>query len=247
MSTPQAKSACLSNLALDKIIAREPVAAAQEHLQGCDRCSDRLLDLQQQRATFQAKMPAFSTLQAISEHARPGVWQRWKAAGPRLALALSLPLAAAAALLIYLHSNGARAVETTRSKGAPTLEFYIKRGHVVMVGGPGEELRPDDAVRFSYTSESGSYLLILSIDSNSQISVYHADQDKAVPAVAAVDQELAGSIVLDEVLGSERVYGFFCQSSVAVRDASAALRANPLEPTVPGCSVAQLQWLKVAP
>src|SRR5262249_38721803 len=108
-------------------------------------------------------------------------------------------LALAAAILLVLRPKPG--VDGTRLKGAPRLDFYLKRGALVTRGGDGARLRPGDSLRFVYTSAEPRYLAVLSLDGARHASVYYPGAVQNAERIpAAVDRALEASTVLDATL-----------------------------------------------
>ncbi|WP_437587258.1 DUF4384 domain-containing protein [Sorangium sp. So ce1000] len=184
---------------------------------------------------------------------------RWRRRGPRSRLrrrpcgspAAASALAAAAALFFfrfYAAPEGRDAeIPGERIKGAERIGFYVKRGGSVLPGGAGERLHPGDAIQFTYSSTEARYLVILSVDGASQASVYYPSGPVAARIEPGREVLLPQSTVLDETLGTERIFGLFCSEALAVEPLRAALAAHPdAPPAPPGCDVDALTAEKVA-
>ncbi|HTN87278.1 MAG TPA: DUF4384 domain-containing protein [Sorangium sp.] len=251
--TPARPEGCLSELKLDELMAGElDAAAAQEasaHVAGCSRCSARLSAMEAARASFAASAPPLrldrgATAGRPATEARPR--RRW------LAPAAASALAAAAAVLLFFRFNAAPGgpdaeIPGERIKGAERIGFYVKRGGSVLPGGAGERLLPGDAIQFTYSSAEARYLMILSVDGASQASVYYPSGPVAARIEPGRDVLLPQSTVLDDTLGTERIYGVFCAEAIAVEPLRAALAAHPdAPPAPPGCDVDALTAEKVA-
>ncbi|MEM9487787.1 MAG: DUF4384 domain-containing protein [Myxococcota bacterium] len=244
--------ACLSDLQFDDLLTEQlsgsAASVARAHIDSCRRCADRHRALAADRAEFAANRPAFSLEPGIA--ARPSrsrwrTWQGWLMPG--------LGLAAAAAVLALAVLSG-EPLEPgdggTRLKGGQSdLDFYVKRGDSVTPGTTGQTVYPDDAVRFTYSAERAGYLAILSHDGAGLISVYHSDSDgdRAAAITTGWDLALPDSIILDDVLGTEHVHGFFCDRPAALSELRAAVRSAPERPEPPAaCRVRTLTLTKRA-
>ncbi|WP_437658469.1 DUF4384 domain-containing protein [Sorangium sp. So ce1182] len=249
--TPARPDGCLSELKLDELMAGQlDAAAAQEasaHVAGCARCSARLSEIEAERASFAASAPPLRL-----ERGAPAGRAAAKARSPRrwLLPAAASGLAAAAAVALFLRAapDGREAERPgERIKGAERIGFYVKRGGSVLPGGAGERLLPGDAIQFTYSSAEARYLVILSVDGASQASVYYPSGPVAARIEPGRDVLLPQSTVLDDTLGTERIYGLFCSEATAVEPLRAALAANPdAPPAPPGCDVDTLTAEKVA-
>ncbi|HUS65302.1 MAG TPA: hypothetical protein VMZ28_12195 [Kofleriaceae bacterium] len=239
---------CVSDLRLDRMmageLAEEDARSARGHIDGCAMCAARLAEVEADRASFRAAPPALALpAGAVSAAAREPAWVRLR----RWLWPATAVLAAAAALLVWrVAGRGAgNGGDTTRLKGRDHLGFYVKRGDAVARGAGGEVLRPGDTVRFTYTAQQRGYLAIASVDGAGQVSVYHADGERAAAIEPGEDAALPGGVELDAVLGAETVYGFFCRAPVAVGAVRAAVAGGHVE--LEGCVVDRLTWEKRAP
>ncbi|MGK3985504.1 DUF4384 domain-containing protein [Sorangium sp. So ce136] len=253
--TPARPEGCLSELRLDELTAGQlDAAAVQEaraHVAGCSRCAARLSGIEAERASFAASPPPLRLDRGAppDRAAQRARWsRRW------LAPAAASALAAAAAGLLFFRFGAAPHPDAgmaerpgERVKGAERIGFYVKRGGSVLPGGAGERLLPGDAIQFTYSSAEARYLVILSVDGASQASVYYPSGPVAARIEPGRDVLLPQSTVLDDTLGTERIFGLFCSEALAVEPLRAALAAHPDAPPVPpGCDVDALTAEKVA-
>lgn len=231
---------CLSNLTLDRLLVEElddvGRAAAMGHVAGCRRCSARLSELRAERDRF-----AVETRPLVLPAARPR-----PLTGRALFAGGAVALGAAVAILLIVRGGrdqmiDPQAIDATQVKGGLRLGLYIKRGDSVIEGRSGDVVHPGDAIRFAYTSTSAGYLMILGRDGAGRVSVYYPEGDRAAPIRPAEDQVLPGSIVLDDVPGSEEIVALACVHPVAAAAAQAALRASRQAPErIAGCAVERL-------
>lgn len=222
---------CLSDLMLDEWHAGELDSAAarivEEHVASCDRC----------RARQQA-------LQAVANEflrARPGAPQR-RFRARTVGIALSGLAVAAAALLLM------RTPEPfgERSKGGPSLGFFVLRGERVFAGSEGERLQPGDRLRFVATSLTPRQLAILSRDARGVASVYYPAAPHSRLVAATRETPLDTAVELDGTLGTETLFGVFCDQEFEVEPLRQALERSGKLPSLPGCSVDQLEVRKEA-
>ena len=217
---------CLSDLVFDRLLAIEGSASAdpsaQEHLRGCAACRARLASLTKARDAFAVEPPLVVPT--------PRSRRRWAWAVPCVA--------AAAAMLLLVHARlGQDGGETTRSKGASHIGFYVKRGESVSLGASGQRVGPGDSLRFVYSTPRAGYLAILSLDGNRHATIYFPDGLTAAPVDAAVDRPLEMSTVLDGAMGEEHIYGLFCAEAVPLESVRARLEAGGVLPELRGCEV----------
>lgn len=220
---------CISDLVFDEWHAAEldapGIQRAAQHLASCARCQGR------QRA-LQADAHAF-----LAAHPKPpsrGFAVR------RFGVALTGLAVAAGAFLVL------RASEPIgeRSKGGPTLGFFVSRDERVFPGATGERLHPGDRLRFVASSNGPRQLAVLSRDAHGVASVYYP----AAPRSRALETEqptpLEAAVELDGTLGKETLYGVFCANEFEVEPLRAALERSGQLPALPGCSIDVLEILK---
>src|SRR5690606_9245521 len=100
---------------------------------------------------------------------------------------------------------------------------------------------------FVYSSTRPRYLAVLSMDAARHASVYFPDGPAAVEVAAGVDVALPSSILLDDVVGRETIYGVFCGGPFELeplrraRESGGAIRAPE------GCVVDELSFAKERP
>ncbi len=199
--TRQRPETCLSDLALDRMIAGEPVTqAVRAHLVGCRACASRLADLE--RPIEGIVVPSRAPDAPRARRARrPGAW-----------IAGTMAVALAATLVtIALWPSGAR--DGARIKGGLAIEL-VARHH----GGRIEQLLPDaqltpgEEIRFVVTSPSAGFLAIFGLDRAGAVTRYVPEGEQLRP-LAAGRAVLEGSIVLDHTLGAERIIAVLCPDS----------------------------------
>jgi hypothetical protein len=226
------KRDCLSDLDLDRLMAGEldggAAPAANQHLAGCQRCTARKSEIEADRDSYRAAIPPMPRRAPAAARPDPIRTRRWV-----------WPLAAAAAavaLFVLWPRPADDKIGSIRLKGGASLGFYVQRDGRVSQGASGDRVHPGESIRFAATTESAAYLIVASIDPAGRISVYHPPGARAEAIGPSRDQLLPDSILLDSVLGTEVVYGFFCDSAVEVTAARKALAAGG-EPALPGCSI----------
>jgi hypothetical protein len=231
---------CLSNLAIDRLLVGEIEdggrTSALEHMASCSRCGARYRQLEAERSEFSAASPPFSPPAAPPAPARR----------PRVravALGAAGALATAAMVLVLCRPvPPSSPVDHVRAKGGIRLGFYLKRGERVIEGRSGDSTHPGDAVRFTYTAFTPGYLMVVSRDGSGHVSAYYPDAGEAAPVGAAEGELLPGSIILDDVLGREVVYGILCAAPVPVARAVEAVERSADDPSlsIAGCTTDRL-------
>jgi len=198
---------CLSHLRCDQLLngELEDRDELKAHRAACERCAALLDRHRKERVSFAVPLQ------------RPRHHRRWTAG-----------LAAAAAVLgLWLvvprdRDDG----PGTRSKGKPAISFYLKRGDATRRGRPGEVVFPGDAINFTASTDVPAFLAIISIDGAHHASVYYPGGPTAAPLRVGRDQVLPLSVVLDDVVGRERLTGVFCDRALPVDQIEAAVAAD---------------------
>ena len=234
---------CLSGLRLDQLIATElegeQLAEANQHLQVCVACAARLAHNQAFRARFQAAPPPLR--RAVTEPASRPRFPRWS---PRWSWVLTGTLAMAAAALAIVPGLMETSPQT-RLKGDSRLAFFVEKAGRVQRGTSGEVLYPGARVQFVYSHPRRSWLAVLSLDGAGKASVYFPQGDAAAEMPGGSDQRLPVSTILDEALGTERIFGLFCDAPTALAPIREMLARGQTEPAIPpGCRMSRLSWEK---
>jgi hypothetical protein len=218
----------LTTLDLDRLVLGDLVAEDRQrvevHAGRCARCQARRSDHETRVAYFRdAVLPR--TLPLVAWH-RP-----WKA---RLwALAIAAPALAVAGFVLAHHFDGQRGDHGLRPelavKGDGQMQVYVRRATAAGAGigagdavvarvANGDRLAPGDALRFVLYPSGLPYALIASVDGAGQVNVYfpfHGEASAAVDGAVAVP--VAGSIVLDDAPGPERLFAIFSDRAIAAR------------------------------
>ncbi len=251
---------CLSDLRLDQLRVGELSGEARDrsraHIETCARCRDRQRALEEQVAASLAALPPLPASPPLSPAQETpaasvgppgGPRRRWIGAG-----AAGLGLAAAALLLVIVQpsdpeelspSQGAapKLAPTTRTKGAPTLHFHVRRDGRVFEGGPGDLIRPGDALRFAYSWPEGGELAVLSRDGAGTVSAYFPAGERTFTAAPGEKIDLPGAVLLDDVVGDEVLYGVFCAEATPLSVIERAVDARPEDPELAGCVVDRIR------
>lgn len=192
------REGCLSDLALDQVVAGEPRdAAVDAHLGGCDQCAARLAQFRREQASAAELVGAGVRRMAQAQRRR------------RLVLASQALLAAAVVLLMVWP----RRPPAEREKGAALpveLDIVVKHadGNVAPLR-PGDRLQPGEAIRFVVSTARRGRLTIVGIDAAPKVTPY-----VQAPVERGHKQLMPGSIVLDDTLGAERVVALLCDDGV---------------------------------
>jgi len=241
------EAGCLSDLALDRLVAGEAVAAASAHAAGCARCTARLDEFRRARDEAQPLLDAIRARTRAADVGRVVPLKR------RVWLRAVVPLVAAAALVLLFLPRLLKPAAGVREKGSSALALDVVVRHAdgrVEALAPNGRVRPGEAIRFLVTTPRAGHLVILGLDAAGKVSVYVADGDDAHPVARGQKQPMPGSIVLDATPGAERLVALECESRFDVaravdagrrsleRAAQDPRRAGALD--LPGCEEAAL-------
>jgi hypothetical protein len=193
-----ARYPCLSRLGCDQLLNGElpDELAARAHLASCRQCEARLAEHVGERAAFSLPFR-----------------RRRRFPAPPLAVIAALAAVVVGFFIIRPRPEDAGG---TRAKGRSTIGFYVQHGGVVRAGAAGEIVVPGDALEFTATTDRPSWLAIISIDGARNASVYYPAGADAAAVAPGRDQVLPLSVILDEVVGAERIYGIFCDAPFPV-------------------------------
>jgi hypothetical protein len=245
-------SACPSPFRLDEHLAGElgpgEAEGLERHLSGCERCGARLGAVLAEREQFRATAPPLllpvprdrapgpATGEVIPlAGARPGL-ARGRARRAAFALA-PLGLAAAALLLVVgLRGGGPEPELPWRPKGRAQLAVFVRHGDEVRAAAPGEIVAPGDALQFAFTRAAGRFVAVLSRDGAGKASVYFPLDGRAAAVGATGTLESTNSVVLDDVLGRETLYGLSCAGPTELEPLRAALETRSAPTWPAGCT-----------
>lgn len=233
---------CLSDLALHEWSSGElgehERQRVNEHLASCERCQAQQLALERDGAVFYAAAPSFE------QHAARFVSGGKPRRRTRNVAAFAAGLAALAAVAVIALSPSI--APETRSKGAPSIGYFVKRGDRIVPGSASARLQPGDLIRFTYSSGREYHLALLDLDSRAA-SIYFPSGPRAVRVPAGDQTPLDFSVELDATTGVERVYALFCEQAIELEPLRAALFESRKLTVPSGCQVDSLTLHKVAP
>ena len=230
----------LSDLAFDRLMTGELEGTAlkstlQDHIVACAMCADRkdqLARSSEEFANLSAGRPGWA------ERIREGAARRgpaaFLAARGRAFAGAAAAIAAVAAVLLIANPPVA---DDRRSKGVPLqLEVFVKRrGGGVDSLLFGSRVASGDALRFRVSAATDGFLGLVSADGAGKVASYlPGDAQALLPVRAGSPVVLDDSIVLDDVLGHERLTAFLCRERLdsgrllaAIRVALAASGGDP--------------------
>jgi hypothetical protein len=208
---------CLSDLALDKLVAGAPAtrATVETHLATCALCTARLDELR--RLNVRA---------ALVLADGPGKLRRrlWRRTLVRATQALAA--AAMLAFVVLLPMWRQPSPERQKGQSLPLELALVARqmdGRIVELQ-PGGRVHPGDAVRFLVSAGHGGHVVVLGLDAAGKVSVYVADGERGLRVERGTRQAMPGSIILDATPGAERVVALLCPERFAVSEAVDAAR-----------------------
>lgn len=236
---------CLSDLELDRLqvgeLEGEHVTIAREHIQSCDACRGRWKEI----VTQGADLPPLE---------RPSQ-ARLKWGGATAAVAV----AAAVLMVVWPKDDAVDTVvpavaETpspdtgTRAKGSGfSLTWFTQRQGVAVSADQVDALHPADVLVFQYSSNTAGYLAVFGRDGAGVVTPYFPEGTAAARLPAAREAAFGGGIELDETLGEEAAFGFWCETAVPMSTLQAAVQDAELQPLAPpGCAVQSLRTVKRA-
>lgn len=234
MIPPSRPASCLSDFALDGLVAGELAdeGSALRHVASCTECRVRWAERRAERDAFAREAPPLA-LRAPA----PRPKRRWISAAAALGVV-------AAAVLLHIRSE-----DGERTKGGTwQLGFYVKHASVVRQGASGERVEPGDAVEFVYSARDPRYIAVLSVDGAGRASVYYPASGSARREPPGAGVALPLSTVLDDTLGEETLYGVACREPFDIEALRRGLEDDPRRaPAPPGCDVETLVLHKGAP
>lgn len=200
------------------------VARASElraHLAVCERCSERLRNMEEARAAFTREHSASDFARRVMTSRRPPRRHKyvWAAAGCG-----ALALAAAVLLMLRDHSEAA-----IRYRGAAvSMQAYVQHGTGVHVLHDGDVLAGGTQLAFAYTLSEPQHLLLFGMDDAGTLTRYFPDgsiaQSSALPAGAK--RQLPVGIELDARPGRERLIALFSTEPLDQDAARGALEST---------------------
>jgi hypothetical protein len=240
---------CISDLGFDRWHAGELEEAEAEdlemHLRGCTSCREREQQLSEQAQTFLAQFPKLELQGRTGTLVVPLKSRRWRA----LSL-LGAGLAAAAGLALVLRQGPPAPTSFSdtgaRSKGAARIGFHVKHGTRVFTGTEGQNLYPGDQVRFVVSTSKPQHLAILSRDGAGKVSEYYPGTGQSCAIPMGQNLALETSVELDSTLGTEELWGVFCDAPFSVEPLRSTLASRHALPTSLGCTVDRLHFIKQA-
>ena len=233
----EGSGACLSDRALDRLVTEEAGPeermGADQHTAVCPRCRERLTDFQQAQADFAQHAPPLAASALSAQRLRRPSW-----------VFGGLALASAACAWLVLRPAVEQSGGPIRTKGAPRLGFYVKRGERVFEGATTVRLALGDELRFQYSSQQSLWLAVLGVDAARKVSVYYPALGPMQRVAAGRKQLLPEATELDDTIGEEALLGVFCETERDLTDQIARLTVQPDAAPGPACSVDRIRVTK---
>ena len=178
----------------------------QGHLDSCERCRERLVEWEQADQKFgQEVFPATEekVVERLSK-SRTGFFQFFTY--PRLAAASAVVLAVV--LAVALWHPGEHESTYIGIKGTLGLEVYCHRAGQVFRVNPGDQLLPEDRIRFAVSTPGAGHVIVVSVDRQGEVSLFYP-----MGPIAGGRTELEGSTILDQSQGPERIFVVFSEEA----------------------------------
>lgn len=260
---------CLSDLTLDRLrcgdLAAEVVAAAEQHLSGCDRCRTRAQSLAAESQALAGELPQLSALLAAARVRGPmdsaavepsganredgttaqvvplasvRAFRKWWA--PTLGV-----VAAAAAMLLFIGRSPEPEGEIRLKGVSGELDVFVKRAGKVFRW-QDQALQPGDQLRYSFRAPEPLHVMVLSREASGAVNQYFP----AEPGSFAVDLGVTlskSATELDATLGRETLWVVFCQRAFTADAMLGQLQATGVIAPGEGCATQRLELTKVAP
>jgi hypothetical protein len=191
---------CPSDLALEEHVLAPAASSVAPHVVGCARCQARLARMEQDGEHFR-RFVFPRTVDAVEE-----------AAGRRrrgwLHALLPVPAFAAAAAALFLLVTPGPPADYVGTKGAAGLGLTVftqGRGGEPRVLADGAQVAADAALRFRVRSAAPCALVLVSVDSEGNVSRLDPAGGEGF-ALPAGGQDLPGGARLDGKAGPERLF-----------------------------------------
>src|SRR6185295_10732585 len=189
----------------------------QAHLAVCTSCRSA--------RTSAAALRAHFTVHVLPRglRARPRPRRRWRWHW------LAIPaLAAALLVVVWRRPLDPTAGGDLAVKGTPSWQVFAHRAGQTFAVHDGAALAAGDRIRFAMLSGGARYLLIASIDGSGAATIYYPYDGAESAAIPGDRVEPAGSIVLDDAPGPERVFAILSDQPIAADVVKAQLRSIAL-------------------
>jgi hypothetical protein len=242
--------ACPSHLQLDRLSAGDlsdvERVRLERHVATCGTCMRDLAERAAERAGFVPEPRVLARLAAAVPASSIGRMRR------RVAAVVAPAILCAAGVLIMVRERPAEPPAIGRratAKGGFAARLIIERaGELVDAAarpteGAAHQVQAGDRVQIAISLPGDRFVAAYSRDSAGAVSRYAPIDAPMIAIGPGGDQLLPNSTILDAVLGRETIAVFAC----ARDQADAVLRIHVVSGAIPGCDVARIALVKVAP
>lgn len=145
---------------------------------------------------------------------------------PLMAMASLLLVAGTASLYLAENRDPARVgADVIRTKGGGfDLGFLLKRGNRIRAAGSGDVYLPGDRLQAVYSSASGGYIHLFSIEETGDIACFSCQGDRTM-LPAGQGKTLGFALELDSSARAEAMVGFWTPRPASAADLENILRA----------------------
>jgi len=192
------------------------------HLESCADCRARLREHEGARQVFEREIyPASASLvsdRLAGSSGGASVARFGWLLSPRLAAVAAFGIVIVLLAVVLWKTAGAPGVDGYSGiKGSVGLQVFCLRAGRVFQMNEGERLLPADHIRFRVSTAEPGFVLVVALDADGSLQPY------AAVRVAGGEQELPGSIVMDESRADERIFAFFAQRTIDFEQVRAAV------------------------
>jgi hypothetical protein len=183
------------------------------HVAGCPACRRILEQLAEAKASFTKGHDREKFLRAVRSRSAEPETAWWQVLLRPVHLAATAAVMVMAVLVMSLWTpddNG------ERMKGADLeLGYYVMGPQGPEKAAQGHVLHPGDRIQFRLTAPAGGYVHIVGVDERGNLSVYFPRPDETPEAFpGGAGRPVPGSVILDEVLGRERIFVLVCREPI---------------------------------
>jgi hypothetical protein len=206
-------------------VSAEERARVDAHAAGCATCAARLSELTCSRDAFAHRPLPIELVRA-----------RRRTIGVLRVLGVATAAAAAAVVVVIglrpTEPPGPRETSelpepVERSKGGPELVLVGGRPGALAELPPGAAIRAGEHLQAGYSSRRDGFGAVLSLDGAGTVMVYAPSRGDALVALpAGSDRSFPESTVLDQVVGTERIWILWCEAAHPLAGLVAQLRAT---------------------
>lgn len=240
-------NACPTSLSLARFAsegdASPQAAAIRAHESVCAPCKAALTELKADRSAFLVRHPFTAFWNDLEKKApeRPSFFARlFRWLNESAALRAAVAMAGLAGIMIV--AVGREAVPPQiLSKGGVNLQFYVASSKSAgpELGKNGMKLPAGSGLQFVYSAQE-PYLLLIGIEADRTVSVYHPSDGSESASIEAGDQiKLPQAIRWQPKTAYERFYGVFSKQPVKIEDVRKALET----PSISGKSIEETEKL----